>query len=128
MTPLDIELATIRAWPARIAETLHGWRLLAAGGVTGRVNAAWPLEWTGADVDRAIGEVEAGYARRGMAPRFKLTDGAVAPADLPQALAAHGYEPVMRTLIMTKRLEGGAGADALLFGSMPDTFDAALAA
>jgi ribosomal protein S18 acetylase RimI-like enzyme len=126
MTPLDIEYATIAAWPARTTETLHGWRLLAAGGVTGRVNAAWPLEWTGGDIGAAIVDVEGWYARRGLPARFKLTDGAVAPADLPQALAARGYAPTMHTLVMISPLGSRETGDALLFEAMPAAFDAAL--
>lgn len=110
ITPRAIDLATITTWPAAITEQHEGWYLLASGGVTGRVNAAWPLAWTGPDVDAAIDHVEAWYAARKLPPRFKLTDDAYAPTDLPTHLARRGYAPVMPTYIMTRTLAGGAHA------------------
>ena len=44
MTPREIELATIQSWPAAVTEAHDGWRYLASGGVTGRVNAVWPID------------------------------------------------------------------------------------
>lgn len=110
MIPLDIERATIATWPA--AETLEhqGWLFLAASGVTGRVNAVWPLEWRGGDVDAAIDDAARWYAARGLPPRFKLTDEAFAPSDLPARLAARGYVETNPTLIMTRALGANIGA------------------
>jgi ribosomal protein S18 acetylase RimI-like enzyme len=126
--PLSIERATIATWPARITEERRGWRLLAAGGVTGRVNAAWPIEWTGGDLDAAITEVEAWYASLNLPPRFKLTEGAIAPDDLPVVLTKRGYAPTMHTLVMTRAVGGEAEADrsVVVFDEMPDVFDRAL--
>jgi len=129
-TPLAIERATIQTWPARITENRDGWRLLVAGGVTGRVNAAWPLEWTGRDVESAILDVEAWYASHGMPPRFKLTDGAVAPAHLPDALSRRGYAWSTHTLVMTRPLLDRELAESVervpLSGEMTPAFDEAL--
>lgn len=128
MTPRDIDLATIKTWPAAVTEERNGWFYLAAGGVTGRVNAAWPLDWAGGDVGAAIADVEHWYAARNLPSRFKLTDGAYAPADLPVQLAARGYEQVMPTLIMTRGLASTArayeGVD--ISTSIPPLFDQAL--
>lgn len=110
MNARDIDLATIKAWPAAITEEHHGWYYLAAGGVTGRVNAVWPIDWRGGDVDAAITHAEAWYAAHRLPPRFKLTDDAYAPADLPTRLAQRGYQSVMPTLIMTANLGAGVGA------------------
>lgn len=130
LTPLDIEHATLRAWPAREMEERGGWFHLAAAGVTGRVNACWPLTWRGRDIDAAIDGVEAWYRARGLAPRFKLTDGAFAPGDLPVTLARRGYASTMHTLIMTRSLTRpgvAAVADGVtLSDQMPPTFDQAL--
>ncbi len=104
VTPLDVERATIAAWPAGETEQRDGWFFLAASGVTGRVNAVWPLTWQGGDVEAAIGDAERWYAARGMPPRFKLTGDAYAPADLPDRLARRGYAPTMHTLVMTRTL------------------------
>lgn len=127
MNARDIELATIKTWPAAITEQRNGWRYLASSGVTGRVNAAWPIEWRGGDIDAAIADVEAWYAARKLPPRFKLTDGAFAPADLPACLARRGYAPAMPTLIMTAPIASHeADRDVIVSAAMPAAFDAAL--
>jgi ribosomal protein S18 acetylase RimI-like enzyme len=129
MSPRDIDLATIRTWPAAVTEERNGWFYLAAGGVTGRVNAAWPIGWTGRDVDAAIDDVEAWYAARGLLPRFKLTNDGYAPANLASRLQQRGYEPVMPTLIMTADVAPTeAPSDVRLSTTMPPAFDAALKA
>lgn len=128
MTPRDIDLATICTWPAAITEQRHGWYYLAASGVTGRVNAVWPIDWSGADVDAAITDVEGWYAAHNLPPRFKLTDNACAPADLTTHLARRGYEPVNPTLIMTSSLtsEPGYYEGVTLSPTLPPPFDQAL--
>ncbi|MBX9745688.1 MAG: GNAT family N-acetyltransferase, partial [Hyphomonadaceae bacterium] len=92
------------------------------------VNAVWPLEWRGDDIGEAIDDVEHWYEMRGLPPRFKLTDGAFAPASLPSRLERRGYEPVMPTLVMTRDLRAAAGAheDVAISSVMPDLFDQAL--
>lgn len=128
MTPRDIDLATIKTWPAAVTEERNGWFYLASGGVTGRVNAAWPLDWRGGDVDAAIDDVEAWYAARNLPPRFKLTDGAVAPDHLREHLARRGYEAVMPTLVMTSSLssEPGFHDGVEISPQLPPLFDQAL--
>ncbi len=102
ITPHALEQATLATWRAREDEARFGWRFLAEGGITGRVNAVWPLTWTGdASIDEAINAAEAWYAVRGIAPCFKLSDGVFAPANLPAALKARGYAPRTETLVMT---------------------------
>lgn len=127
MTPREIERATIAAWPAAVTEQHHGWHYLASGGVTGRVNAVWPLDWTGASLDEAITHAEHWYAQRNLPPRFKLTDGAVAPADLIEALSARGFQSVTPTLIMTAPLRSSPVQDGVILASaIPAAFDAVL--
>ncbi|MBL8537770.1 MAG: GNAT family N-acetyltransferase [Hyphomonadaceae bacterium] len=125
MTPRDIERATITAWPAAITERHNGWFYLASGGVTGRVNAVWPLEWTGgAALDAAIAHAEGWYAARGLPPRFKLTDNACAPAELGEALGQRGYAPVAATYVMTRPLPPLPAEPAVaLSATMPSAFD-----
>lgn len=128
MNSLDVERATIAAWPAAEAEGRDGWLFLAASGVTGRVNAVWPLAWRGGDVEAAITDAEAWYAARGMVPRFKLTDNAYAPTDLPERLARRGYAPTMHTLIMLRALSSGthAGEAVSISPRMTPLFEQAL--
>lgn len=104
MTPLAIEHATIAAWPAAITEEHDGWFHLAAGGVTGRVNAVWPLAWRGKNLDDAILRAQAWFTDRGLPCRFKITDGAYEPAGLIAALRARGFTPTPLTTVMTKPL------------------------
>ena len=124
----SIEYATIESWPAAETVEHHGWLFLAASGVTGRVNAVWPLEWRGGDVEAAIDDAERWYAARKLAPRFKLTDDAFAPLDLSARLAARGYAETMPTLIMSRPFGAAIGAfdGALISASMNALFDRAL--
>jgi ribosomal protein S18 acetylase RimI-like enzyme len=128
VTPLAIEHATLDTWPPREMAQHQGWRLCAASGVTGRVNACWPIEWRGESIDAAIDTVEAWYRARAMAPRFKLTDGAFAPADLTTHLARRRYASTMHTLIMTRPLAPSADTKygVSLSPEMPPLFDQAL--
>jgi RimJ/RimL family protein N-acetyltransferase len=104
MNPLAIERATLAAWPPAEVSEHQGWLFCAASGVTGRVNAVWPLDWQGESADAAIDAAEAWYAGRGLPPRFKLTDHAFAPKDLEARLDARGYAPKSPTYIMTRAL------------------------
>lgn len=127
ITAHDVERATIAAWPAGETEARDGWFLLASSGVTGRVNAVWPLDWRGADIDAAITQAEHWYAARGLPPRFKLTDAAFSPADLPERLTQRGYAPGYATLVMLRELEGNfEGGDAELSPEMTSLFDQVL--
>lgn len=124
-----IDLATVRTWPAAEIEDRDGWLHLASGGVTGRVNAVWPIDWRGADVEAAIDAAEAWLAARALPARFKLTDGAYAPLDLAERLARRGYEAVTPTLIMTAPIRARAAPDVVaLSDAMPAAFDAVLRA
>jgi ribosomal protein S18 acetylase RimI-like enzyme len=124
VNPRDIDLATIKTWPAAVTEERGGWFFLAAGGVTGRVNAVWPLNWDGGDVEAAIDKAEAWYAARNLPPRFKLTDNAFAPADLTARLARRGYEAVMPTLVMIAPVRAVATHDDVaIHPTLPAAFD-----
>jgi GNAT superfamily N-acetyltransferase len=100
-TALALELATLATWRAREDEERDGWRFLAEGGITGRVNAVWPLAWTGpVGVGPAIDAAEAWYAARGLPCVFKIADGCVFPKGLSQELTIRGYAPDTETLVM----------------------------
>lgn len=130
MTLLATEHATLETWRAAEMETRDGWRLLASSGVSGRVNAVWPIAFAGANLDDAIHAVEAWYAARGLPCVFKLTDALTFPKALPAALAARGYAPSSDTAIMIRALAAGdaRGDPVILSPTLPDAFDAALAA
>lgn len=105
-----LEDVTSRAWPARVRERIGGWRLNAAGGRTGRANTCWALEAPDRDPAAAIAAVEAWYDRQGQAPKFKTTDGATAPAELPALLTARGYRASTETLVMLGPVGGQSEA------------------
>lgn len=98
--PSVLEPIADRAWPARDRSTLGGWRLNATDGWSMRTNACWPLGAPDRDVEGAIDAAEAWFATHGLPPRFKLTDGATAPDDLPQRLSRRGYADCKKTLVM----------------------------
>lgn len=102
MTLEALERACLIAWPALHRETRFGWELCATTGQSGRVNAVWPIAWTGeTTLDHAIAYSADWCARHGVATTFKLTDGLTYPLELPQALREASFAPRTETLIMT---------------------------
>jgi ribosomal protein S18 acetylase RimI-like enzyme len=75
------------AWPARADRPLGAWRLRAAGGFTGRANAALALGDPGLPVPAALDAVRAFAAGHGVAPRMHVPVGS--PWD--RAVADHGW-------------------------------------
>lgn len=126
--PAILEPLADDAWPARERERLGGWRLNASSGHSMRINACWPLAAPDRDVEAAIDAVEAWYAVRGLPPRFKLTDGVLAPADLAGQLAARGYREGKDTVVMVGST-GGEGDPLVRLSPLPDdTFEAVFTA
>lgn len=130
--PALLEPLADDAWPARERARLGGWRLNASSGRSMRINACWPLATPDRDPEAALDAVEAWFAERGLPPRFKLTDGVVAPADLAERLAARGYRACKATLVMLGQLKdvaGGEGDAAIRLSDRPDaTFEAVFTA
>lgn len=117
--PTRLEPIADDAWPARERARLGGWRLNATSGHSMRINACWPLGAPDRDAEAAIDAAEAWLRARGLAPQFKLTDGAFAPSDLEQRLAARGFAPTKETLVMLGPT-GGRGGDRVVVTSTPD--------
>lgn len=130
MSLLAVEHATLATWRAEEVAVSDGWTHCASNGVSGRVNAVWPLGFTGADTDAAIRRAEAWYGARGLPCVFKITDGLCAPDDLAHRLAARGYAPGRATAIMRRTLPSNASNDAgaTLSATMPEAMDEALLA
>ncbi len=121
--PAILEPLADDAWPARERKRLGGWRLNASSGYSMRINACWPLAAPDRDVEAAIDAVEAWYAARGLPPRFKLTDGVLAPADLAGQLAARGYREGKDTLVMVGATDGEGDPLVRLSFSADETFE-----
>ena len=106
MNPLRLEHATLTAWPAAVRESRFGWEFCATRGCSGRVNSIWPLAWTRESaIELAIAHAVAWCEQNGIDPCFRLSDGLVAPVDLPRFLKIAGYAPQNETLVMTLPLQ-----------------------
>lgn len=102
MTLEELERACLIAWPALHRETRFGWEFCATTGQSGRVNAVWPIAWTGeTTLDDALAYGTDWCARHAIATTFKLTDGLAFPENLPRALRDAGFAPRTETQIMT---------------------------
>jgi N-acetylglutamate synthase len=75
------------AWPALVEERLGAWRLRAAGGYTGRANAALAIGAPGMPTGRALDVVRDFADREGIEPRVQVPIGS--PWD--RAIAAEGW-------------------------------------
>ena len=128
MSPEGLEPIADAAWPARERERLGGWRLNATDGFSLRINACWPLGEPDLDAEAAIDAVEVFYGKRGLPARFKLTEGATAPADLAGRLARRGYVPHGETLVMTVAVAGLADPEVILSSEPDPAFEALLVA
>jgi len=126
--PAVLEPVADRAWPARDQVRLGGWRLNATDGWSMRTNACWTLADPGGDREAALDTVEAWFRARGLPPRFKLTDGATAPADLPDRLTRRGYAATKPTLVMVGPAAGQPDPDVQLFQQPDARFEAVFTA
>lgn len=106
---MEIERATLIAWPAARRLSLYGWEFCATWGKSGRVNSIWPLAWTNElSVDDAIDMACAWCMANDIAPCFRVSEGCVAPPDLEAALERAGFAPDTDTRVMTLPLPGQA--------------------
>jgi ribosomal protein S18 acetylase RimI-like enzyme len=126
--PARLEPIADDAWPARERATLGGWRLNATSGHSMRINACWPLGAPDRDAEAAIDATESWLRARGLPPRFKLTDGAFAPADLEQMLTARGYGPCKETVVMLGPTGGPAQGRVGVAAQPDDAFEAVFTA
>jgi ribosomal protein S18 acetylase RimI-like enzyme len=52
----------MRAWPARLVQPLHGWRLAFGDGLTRRINSVQAIAWDDrAELEEAVRQAERGY-------------------------------------------------------------------
>jgi N-acetylglutamate synthase len=82
-----LEYVCADAWPARVDRPLGAWRLRAAGGFTGRANAALAVGDPGISVPDALDTVRDFAAEHGVPPRVHVATGS--PWD--RAVAAAGW-------------------------------------
>lgn len=100
----ELEPVAARGWPAAECHAIGGWRLHAASGFSGRINACWPLDDPGPPLDEAVQRTERWYSARGLPPRFKIVEGTALV--LVSRLTARGYRSGAPTLVMVGDISG----------------------
>lgn len=104
MTILLLETLAANAWPAAEVQTLDGWQLRYAHGVTRRANSVWPNVAQGAvALDEKLAYVEDFYANYHLPARYQISP-ATQPAHLDELLAARGYRSVAPTAVQVAEL------------------------
>jgi ribosomal protein S18 acetylase RimI-like enzyme len=102
------------AWPARVDRPLGAWRLRAAGGFTGRANAALAVGDPGVPVPVALQTVRAFAAEHGVPPRVHVPVGS--PWDRAVAAAGWvldaGHESGAEVAVLVADVERMAGSRA----------------
>jgi len=107
----------MNAWPALQTVVRDGWVYRFAQGFSRRANSVAPLHAPAGALSACIDEVEATYARLGVASIFKMTDAAQ-PEGLDDALEARGYRVDAPTSVLVRDL-GDAGPDGGAAASLP---------
>lgn len=92
-----LEALSARSWPPLERQSLGGWVLRAAGGVTRRSNSAWPRSASTLDVEQLLRATTAWYEGRGLPPVIQLS-----PTNEPSELAGHldGWLVTGETLVL----------------------------
>lgn len=88
---IGLERIASHAWPAHDIQYLGGWMLRASFGITHRANSTLILnQLPEGDIDAAIQTIREFYIRRGLPPRFQLTEASV-PANIDRKIADYGF-------------------------------------
>jgi ribosomal protein S18 acetylase RimI-like enzyme len=88
----ELDRVAARAWPPVVSERLGEWELRWAGGFTRRANSVLPLGDPGMPLEKALRQVVAWYAERGLPAYIQLSTGAEgAQEQLAAELAARGW-------------------------------------
>ena len=99
----QLERLSARSWPAVEAQSLGGWVLRASGGVTRRINSAWPRAASTLTVEQLLRATRAWYAERDLRAVVQLS-----PANEPPGLADHldGWTVGGETLVLEGPVRG----------------------
>ncbi len=84
-------------WPPFETDSLGEWELRASGGLSGRANSVRVVGDPGVPLDRALAQVSAWYAARGLPPILQLPE----PSLWDAALEHLGWAPARRTTLRT---------------------------
>jgi len=86
----DVEALCAAAWPALEEETVAGWQLKYARGVSRRSNSANPTLEAAFELEKVAPAAEAFFRARGLPCRFRILS--FLPTHMDDWLAARGYE------------------------------------
>lgn len=98
-----LEELAANAWPARVIQTVGGWRLRYTDGITRRANSVWPNLYTHpeqATLAEQLATVENFYAQRNLPARFQICPAAQPPT-LDDLLSQRGYQNDATTNVQT---------------------------
>jgi N-acetylglutamate synthase len=104
-----LEEVAARTWPVPDEAWLGRWWLRAAGGFTGRANAAVPLGDPGMPLDAALAQVAAWYAERVLPVRIM----AVVGSPLEAELTARGWRETHSSQVLVQTAQVAAVLDRL---------------
>lgn len=104
---LEIERAAVRGWPALETAAVDGWLARSSSGGSVRANSVSALDYTGADLDHSLANVDTFYRARNGVPRFTITDVSV-PAGLDAALERRGWRRHGEHVTMARDIGGAA--------------------
>jgi ribosomal protein S18 acetylase RimI-like enzyme len=105
----DLERRTLDLWPPAELALVDGWVLATSGGHTRRTNSVQPWAAGRDDLPRKIEGACEHFARRGLAPVFKLTDAA-RPRGLDEALRDLGFRRAGETRVLVRDLDASVAA------------------
>lgn len=89
----ELARVTARAWQPVESERLGDWELRASSGFTRRANSVLPLGDPGLPLDRALAQVRAWYAKRGLPAYMQTATGAAGTQEqLCAELEARGWQ------------------------------------
>lgn len=98
----DLERIGHLTWPALDEETIDGWLVRAANGVTRRSNSINPGDVQPADIGATFERCRSWLAARGLPPITRLTP--LAPGGIEDALLARGLTRVPGALVMSRSI------------------------
>jgi hypothetical protein len=104
MDLVEIEQASLRAWPALQQEFYDGWMLKFANGYTKRSNSVNSFSPSTTDLSEKITYCEKCYQDKQLIPIFRITPFS-SPHDLDDHLRELGYEKINPTLVLTLKLD-----------------------
>lgn len=84
-----LEQLTIEAWPPKVVESLDGWKLRAANGVSRRANSVWAVGPFPEPEKDWLAQAEAFAARNGIDACFYVSE--TSPPELDEQLRLAGY-------------------------------------